>query len=148
MPLSSASTTDLVNIFPSATKTSGTAAVGNPFAINGLRIGVNFTLDVTATATDNTDTLDVYVQALVEGSLSSNPVWLDVLHFTQVNGGSGAKRYIGKVLGNSSEAMYDTSSTLTAGSIKGYPGDYWRVKYTIVSGNSASFQFAVWALPF
>ncbi len=55
---------------------------------------------------------------------------------------------IAKVLGSTSETMYVTSSTLSAGSVKNFLGDMYRLKYTVVSSSAPSFTFSVTALPF
>jgi hypothetical protein len=45
------------------------------------------------------------------------------------------------------QAMYETGTALTAGSVRNIFGDEWRVSYTIVDGGAhgQSFTFAVWA---
>lgn len=110
-----------------------------PGAVNG----IVFSLDVTAAATDAGDTLDVYVQTLLDGTN-----WVDVVHFTQCVGNGGAKRHVGKVLAGAAETMFEASAALAAGSVRNVLGDAWRVKYTQVDADSdGTFTFAVHALP-
>lgn len=55
-----------------------------------------FILDVTAAATDATDTLDVYIDFSPDGGLS----WVNAIHFTQVLGNGGAKKELAKITAN------------------------------------------------
>lgn len=52
-----------------------------------------FILDVTAAATDATDTLDVYIDFSPDAGAS----WINAIHFTQVLGNGGAKKEIAKI---------------------------------------------------
>jgi hypothetical protein len=124
-----------------------TGSVATP--VYGMRIGIDFVLDVTAAAAAAGDTLDVYVQGLITGTPASGN-WLDIVHFTQVLGNGGAKRFIGKFGGAVAETMYDTSSTLAAGSVKTFAGDYYRCVYTVVDGGAhgQSFTWSCTALPY
>lgn len=47
-------------------------------------------LDVTAAGTDAGDTLDVYIDECVDGV---GDQWVNIIHFTQILGNGGAKRY-------------------------------------------------------
>jgi hypothetical protein len=148
MPLSGASATDLVTLSASQTVTSGTGAVSSAVPIYGIRMGMDLVLDVTAAATVAGDTLDVKVQALIMGSLTSGGQWTDVAHFTQIVGNGGAKREIFKILGSTAVAHYDATAALSAGTQKDTFGDYYRVNYTVVNSSAPSFTFSVFALPF
>jgi hypothetical protein len=148
MPFSEAITQDLVALSPSQTVTSGTAATTTPVGIPHMMNGLLLVLDVTVAAAAAGDTFDVKVQALIEGTLASG-TWSDVIHFTQVLGNGGAKRFIAKIVGATAVALFPDAA-LAAGSQKDIFGDYYRVSYTVVDGGAhgQSFTFAVWALPF
>lgn len=112
------------------------------------RMGMAFELDVTAAAAAVGDTLDVKIQTTLDGS---GATWVDVVHFTQVLGNGGAKRFYAKLVGGVAEAMYeDHTASLAAGSIKNHLGDNWRYTYTIVDGGAhgQSFTFSIHAIPF
>lgn len=75
-----------------------------------------FTLDVTAAATEAGDTLDVFVDMSNDESISVN-----VIHFTQVVGNGGAKRFVAKLTGealNDPDAVADVSSDASAGVVR------------------------------
>ncbi len=121
------------------TTSAGTAAVKPPIAPNGIA----FTLDVSAAATDAVDSLDVFVQTKLDGTN-----WVDVIHFTQVIGNGGAKRFIAKLCSPQAETMFNNASALAAGSIRNLLGDEYRVRWDIVDANAnASFTFSVIACP-
>jgi hypothetical protein len=105
-------------------------------------------LDVTAAATDVDDTLDVFIQTRVSAGLAT-PVWIDVVHFTQVLGNGGAKRYyaaLGNLLG---QAMFENGTALGAGALRNIVGDLWRCRWAIVDpgAGAASFTFSVGITP-
>jgi len=101
-----------------------------------------FVLNLTAAATDAEDTLDAYVQTLVNG------VWVDVVHFTQMLGNGGAKRYFAKVSAGLAEAMFENGSSLAAGAVRHLCGDAWRVRWVIVDADADGlFTFSVSAVP-
>lgn len=105
--------------------------------------GYAFMLDVTAAATDTADTLDVFVQTLIGDD------WIDVVHFTQVLGDGGAKRYISKLLAGAELTEFETGSALAAAAVRHLCGDQWRVRYDVVDSGDAdqSFTFSVVAIP-
>ena len=101
-----------------------------------------FCLDVTTAATDVGDTLDVYVQTLIGGQ------WVDVVHFTQVLGNGGAKRFFGKVSAGLAETMFENGTALAAGAVRNLCGDAWRARYVLVDADAdASVTFQVTATP-
>lgn len=102
-----------------------------------------FTLDVTAAATDATDTLNVYIQRKLP-----NGDYDDVVSFTQVLGNGGAVTFVADVYGDpaSSDERAPADASLTAGSAKKvWPGETLRVKWVIVDSGDAnqSFTFTV-----
>jgi hypothetical protein len=114
------------------------AAVALPRPPNGLLVE----LDVTAAAAAVGDTLDVFVQTMLDGVN-----WVDIVHFTQVLGNGGAKRYFAVLAPNAGQAMFENASALAVSTIRNILGDQYRVRYTIVDGGAhgQSFTFAVWA---
>ena len=101
-----------------------------------------FVLDVSAAATDAADTLDVTVQTMIDGTN-----WVDVIHFTQVLGNGGAKRFVAKLMADTAEALF-SDAVIAAGTVRHLLGDEWRINYVQVDGDAdASFTFSVKACP-
>lgn len=145
MPASQASPSDLVTVLASTVATAqGTGSTAVP--IYGIKSDVQFSLICTAAATAAGDKIDVYVQALVAGTPASG-TWVDVVHFTQLLGNGGAKNIIAHINAGQAEAMFDTSSALSAGSIRNIIGDFWRVRWDITTASAPSFTFSVVAMP-
>lgn len=117
---------------------TGTDAVYLPYAP-----AFGFVLDVTAAATDVGDTLDVYVQTLIGGN------WVDVVHFTQVLGNGGAKRYFSKIVADLATAEFENGTSLSAAAVRNFLGDAYRVRYAITDAGTAnaSWTFSVTAIP-
>jgi hypothetical protein len=116
---------------------------GDAVRLPGMVNALMFILDVTAAATDNGDTLDVTVQTKIDGTN-----WLDVVHFSQLVGDGGAKRYIEKVAASPAFAGFEVGTALAAGNTRDLIGDDWRVSYVQVDGDGdASFTFSVTACP-
>lgn len=102
-------------------------------------------LNVTAAATEAGDTLDVYVQS----SVDDGTTWNDFVHFTQVLGNGGAKKFHAKwVRGITPTTALGApkDATLAAGVEQGPIGGDVRIKWVIVdavtTGNQ-SFTFSV-----
>jgi hypothetical protein len=106
--------------------------------------GYSFVLDVTATATAVDDTLNVYIQTMIDGVN-----WVDVVAFTQVLGNGNAKRHIAKLSSDAALTMFENGAALTAGSIRNLCGDQWRARWVVVDADTAnaSFTFSVTACP-
>lgn len=100
------------------------------------------TLDVTAAATAAGDKLDVYIQTIVDGTN-----WVDVIHFTQVLGNGGTKRYVDKIGQAQGQNAFEASASLAAGSARDLFGDAWRCRWDVVDTGAASFTFSVTILP-
>ena len=107
-----------------------------------------FLLNVTAAATAAGDTFDLYIQdALDDGAT----IFDDFIHFTQVLGNGGAKKYVaewsgfGAVASSPQRAVADAS--MAAGVINGPKGAIWRVKPIIVSASSPSFTWSLVVRP-
>jgi hypothetical protein len=132
-----------VLVASAARTTSSTAAVAAG-DIATLRSAV-FLLNVTAAGTDAGDTLDVYVQQSPDGGTT----WDDFVHFTQVLGNGGAKKYIATWNGTAaaeSEMKAPADAALAAGVLQGPMTTTWRVKWVIVDAGSnanQTFTFSV-----
>lgn len=125
------------------TLASGTATVSDPgqpaqsFSCPG--VGIEFVLDVTSTATDVTDSFDVYIQTMIDGVN-----WVDVVHFTQLVGTTGPKRYVARLYAGQAQAMFNNATGLGAALVRHILGDQWRVRWDIVDANAnASFVYSV-----
>ena len=109
----------------------------------GMVNGFAFTLTVSAAATDAADTLDVYVQTMLDGEN-----WTDVVHFTQVLGNGGALRYVAKIVAQLATAEFEVGTELGNAAVRHLFGDEWRVRYVQADADSdASFTFSVVACP-
>lgn len=129
-------------IVPSAART----ASGNLALTGDLTLidAAALLLDVTAAATEVSDTLDVYVQQSPDEGTS----WDDFVHFTQVLGNGGAKKIVGEWSGfiaPESEMHALADATIAVGVLQGPKAAKWRVKWVIVDagGGVASFTFSV-----
>lgn len=103
-----------------------------------------FLLNVTAAATEVTDTLDVYIQQSADGGTT----WDDFIHFTQVLGTGGAKKYIAtwsREAAAESEMKAATDAGIAAGVLQGPVTSTWRAKWVIVDAGTvnASFAFSI-----
>lgn len=101
-----------------------------------------FLLNVTAAATAAGDTLDVYIQSSIDGGTT----WDDFVHFTQVLGNGGAKKFIAvweRDLSPTSAVHAPQDAAIAAGVQQGPIGPTWRVKWVIVSASSPQFTFTV-----
>lgn len=105
--------------------------------------GIIIEFDLTAAATDAGDTLDVYVQTIIDGTN-----WVDVAHFTQCLGNGGAKRYFAKILSSTAQAEFENGTALGAAAIRNLVGNEWRVRWAITDAGTAnaSFTFSVIAM--
>ncbi len=101
-------------------------------------------LDVTAAATDATDTLDVYIDMSIDGGTR----WNNLIHFTQVLGNGGAKTFVAVIKNDNpgASAVFATTSDAAAGATRqiGF-GDRIRVRSVSVdaSTQNVSFTFSV-----
>lgn len=121
---------------PAGTVTA--TGIGSQVDEMGEWLSLAFQLEVTATLTDATDTLDVFVQTTVDGTN-----WIDVVHFTQIAGDGGAKRYLAKIVTGNTQAAFENATALAASAVRNLSGNSYRVRWDIVSGNLPSFTFSV-----
>lgn len=140
-----------VTLVSSAARTAnGNSGALSPFGKNYSRIiGLVFLLTVSAAAADAGDTLDVFVQH----SPDDGTTWDDFIHFTQVLGNGGAKKYIATWLRDvtpESEMKAPADGALAAGVLQGPISPTLRVKWAIVDANSdldQSFTFSLVVTP-
>jgi hypothetical protein len=134
---------DVVTI-ATVTTVSGAIAAGlDSVTLPSSMQAVSFVLDVTAAATDAGDLLDVKVQTMLDGTN-----WVDVVHFTQVLGNGGAKRFVAKITAGTAETLFADAALAAGTTVRHLFGDEWRVHVTQVDGdNDASFTFTVKACP-
>lgn len=97
-------------------------------------------LDVTAAATDATDTLDCYIDTSIDGGTK----WVNIIHFTQVLGNGGAKTFVACVKNDNpgSSAVFAVTSDAAAGATRqiGF-GDRLRFRTTTVDASTANIGF-------
>ncbi len=127
----------MILVSSAARTTSGTAAVTGNFAN---MLGAAFLLTVSAAATDVGDTLDVYVQSSTDGGTT----WDDFVHFTQVLGNGGAKKYQAywtSLMAPETELGAPADGTLAAGVKQGPVGSNLRVKWVIVDSGTLNVSF-------
>ena len=136
-------------VLASAARTaSGTAAFPEAVArVFGRCKRAQFLLDLTASATDSGDTLDVYVQSSVD-----NSTWDDFIHFTQMLGNGGAKKFLAAFNADITPTTAlgaPADASLSAGVKQGPVGSYFRVKWVVVDASTAnaSFTFSIQAQP-
>jgi hypothetical protein len=101
-----------------------------------------FFLDVTSAAQLVGDTLNVYIQSSLDGT-----VWDDFVSFTQALGNGGAKQYLARWvrdLSPETELAAPSDKAMAEGVRRGpVPCSYWRVAWVIEGGENKSFTFSV-----
>lgn len=137
---------EAITLLASAARTAtstGEAAVNVQDIVPRPARGMVFCLDVTAAATDAGDLLDVYVQAKIGDN------WVDVVHFTQVLGNGGAKRYYSGIAAGAAVTEFENAAALGAAASRGILGKELRVRYTVTDAgaDNASWTFSVTATP-
>lgn len=100
------------------------------------------TLDVTAAATSAADTLNVFVQTKIRDN------WVDIMHFPQLTGTGGAKRYTQKALAGAAEASFEHGTALASASVRNLLGDEYRGAWSAVDANAnAEWTFSMAITP-
>lgn len=134
-----------VDLLASAARTaSGTftpdAAIAHSLARGGR---ATLQLTVSAAATDVGDTLDVYIQHSVDGGTT----WDDFVHFTQVLGNGGAKKFLAawsSTITPTTALGAPADGALAAGVKQGPIGPQIRVKWVVVDADvDGSFTFGI-----
>ncbi len=124
-----------------ASGNSRSSAVG----LHGGTVAAEVLLNVTAAAAAVGDTLDVYVQGSVDGGTT----WDDVIHFTQVLGNGGAKKFLARwqgLIASTTPLAAPQDAALAAGVAQGPHGLLWSVKW-VIGGATPAFTFSVAATP-
>ena len=136
---------ETITLAASAARTAG--ANGTAVQINGERRRFVIVNRITASATDAGDTLDVYVDFSLDGT-----VWYNAAHFTQ-QAGNGAARTEYAVLDPSNPGTSVINVTADAAAAAVRPalfGPYMRARWAIVDsgdGNSShTFSVIVYAV--
>ncbi len=104
-----------------------------------------FLLNVTAAATDVDDTLDVFVDASPDGGIS----WVNVVHFTQVLGNGGAKKFVAAIHSAANLTDVNVTTDLVANAApRSFLGNALRCRYAVVDPGAgvASFNFVLTAV--
>ena len=107
--------------------------------LNGAPNIMTFELDLTAAALVVGDTLDVFIQTKV---LSN---FVDVVHFTQILGDGGVKRYYTKTTAALALTEFENGAALGAAAVREILGVQYRVRW-VIAGPTPSFTFSVAAL--
>lgn len=131
-----------VPLLAATTAAAVSGATGAPFICkqSGFRELVA-QLNVTAAATEASDTLDVFI----DGSLDGGVTWINIMHFTQVLGNGGAKKFINVSVSTVSD-KFDVTSDLAAGATpRALIGTMFRPRWTVVDGGgvAAGFTFSI-----
>lgn len=136
---------DATTLLASTTETATDNNQATPVKLASLANGFVFVLDVTAAATEAGDLLDVFVQTKADGTN-----FVDVVHFTQVLGNGGAKRFYAKINADVVMTEFENATALGAAAVRDIIGDEWAIRWAITdvatTGN-ASFTFSVIACP-
>jgi len=109
-------------------------AVATPAYINGMI----FILDMTVLATDATDTIDVRIQTLLDGTN-----WLDIVRFPAIDGADSATRHVDMVTPALGEAQFEVASALAVTVQRNLLGSQMRASWIVVDANAASFTFSI-----
>jgi len=118
------------------------SANGDGVEITGRRKWI-FLLNVTASATDAGDTLDVYVDFSIDGGTT----WINAVHFTQQAGNGAAKKEYAVLDGTTpgTSVVVATSDAASAAVRPAAFGPLWRARWAIADtgGDDASHTFGV-----
>lgn len=110
---------------------------GDAAVLDGFEV-LLFQLDVTAAANAAGDKLNVYVQTTIDGTN-----WIDALHFTEILGNGGAKRFIAKLSASLAMTEFETGTALGAAASRNLIGSRWRIRWAVTSADAPSFTFSV-----
>lgn len=113
---------------------------GSAFSAQLVKTAVSWELDVTATATEAGDTLNVFIQTKIGDD------WVDVVHFTEVIGTDSTKRFYAKQLAGAAETMFEDATALGAAAVRNLVGSDWRCRWVIVDVATTSNQSFTFSL--
>ena len=125
---------ELVVLAASAARTAD--GNGDWVPVLGERVQFSWVLDITASATDAGDTLDVYIDVSFDGVNSAG----NVTHFTQQAGNGSAASEIA-IVGASATSTGTTVITSDAAAAtvrQGFTGPYWRARWEVVDSGDAN----------
>lgn len=132
-------------LLASAVHTEEANALGASFSLGDIGKAIVI-LDITASATDAGDTLDV----LVDFSWDAGVSWYNAIHFTQQAGNGSAKKEMAMLAGaeyaTDPDAVLDITADAAAGVVRqGLLGPLARVRSTVVrlTGEDESHTFSV-----
>lgn len=122
---------------------TGTIANGGAVTYEAAFTQAVFVLDVTALATETADKLDVYVDVSFDGGT----LWVNVVHFTQLDGDGSASKEVAVIAHDPSvEDMHVVTSDLAEGATRQI-GLGTQVRYrsavTDASTDNASFTWSL-----
>ena len=120
---------ETITLFALAARTVAANAVSATFDLGGERKRFSIVNNITVSATDAGDTLDVYVDFSLDGA-----VWYNAVHFTQ-QAGTGAARIEFATLDPTTPGavVVDVTADLAAGVVSpAVFGRYMRGRYTVV----------------
>ena len=133
---------ETLTLAASAARTSG--ANGDWVFVGGERTSIMFYLNITASATDAGDTLDVYIDVSLDGTNSIG----SVIRFAQQAGNGSASKRMAAIDVSGGTSTTDITSDVAAGTVRlGMFGPYYRARWAIAdSGNAnSSHTFSVQA---
>jgi hypothetical protein len=131
---------EAITLFASAARTVTAGVNGDTVTVQGERLVYTWILTLTNAATDNVDTLDVYIDTLF-----GTATWINIAHFTQIlgDGADAITRYCVTVPAN----MLTTDLATTdcaVGVARGVVGSAFRGRYVIVDIDAdATFTFSL-----
>ncbi len=130
---------ELITLLTSAARGATAGTNGTAIPIYAERLIYTWLLDVTAAATDVTDTLDVYIDTLIDAT------WINAVHFTQVLGNGGAKKFFATTMPENLGISTDITSDCAVGITRGIVGSEWRARWVIIDpgAGAASFTFSL-----
>ena len=129
-------------LYPSTVTTAVVGATGTAVVFRGERRRFIVLLDITNKDTEVDDTLDVYIDCLVDGT-----TWVNAVHFTQALGtGAAAKEVAILDATNPGATVLAVTTDAASGVVRpGVFGSQMRARWTVVDpgAGAASFTFAV-----
>lgn len=127
---------------PSAARTDASGATLAPVKIPTDATRAEILLNITASATEAGDTLDVYIDVSPDGGTT----YINAVHFTQQAGNGAAKKMVAVLdPSNPGTSVFDVTSDCASGAVRpALWGTDMRLRYTIVevTGDNASHTFS------
>ena len=141
-------TTDykLLTLAASAARTA--SATGTAYDLGAAWRRISVLLNITSSATDAADTLDVYVDMSTD-----NNTWVNVIHFSQQAGdGAAATEYATLEPSTPGASVITATANVAAGAVRpAFLGRYIRARWVIVDSGDAdqshTFSVTAFAVP-